>query len=362
MKRSIKKRWPGLILGVAVSAIALAYLLRRDLSGVKEELLHAHYWAVIPCIGLSLIGLWLRSLRWRVLLNGRIMPGDSFHILNVSYFINGVLPLRVGELARAVLAARLDPPIQVLTSLSTILVERLIDTLAVFGLVGITLAILPVGLEIGVVGAVLGVGAVTGVIVLAVFAARPAWAHRLLNRVGRWLRVLRRPAVHEWLDQLLDGIAPLASLRASLLVAGWTAVAWGASVAAGYVLLFAIFDHPTWGASMAMIALASFVVAVPAVPGNLGPFEAAVVFGLAGAELVPNTTDSRAVAFALLLHIVNLLTYSGAGLVGLWVEDVSLGEVMHAAQRLRARQSAPEADPVSSQHGDLSPVDRASEE
>jgi uncharacterized protein (TIRG00374 family) len=342
----MKKRWPSLALGLTVSVIALAYLLRRDLGGVKDELLHAHYWAVIPCVAVSVVGLWLRSLRWRVLLNGRIAPNHSFHVLNVSYFINGVLPLRVGELARAVLAARLDPPVQVLTSLSTILVERLLDTLAVFALVGITLAILPVGLEIGVVGAVLGVGAVVGVIVLAVFAARPAWAHTLLDGVGRRVPPLRRPALHAWLDQLLDGIMPLASPRAMLLVVGWTVVAWTASVIAGYVLLYAIFGDPTWVASMAMIALASFVVAVPAVPGNLGPFEAAVVFGLAGAELVPNTSDSRAVAFALLLHVVNLLTYISTGLVGLWMEDVSLGEVTRAAQSLRARQSAPDVDPA----------------
>jgi hypothetical protein len=41
---------------------------------------------------------------------------------------------------------------------------------------------------------------------------------------------------------------------------------------------------------------------------------------------------------------------------------VSLGEVMHAAQRLRARQSAPEVDPLPPHCSDLSPVDRASEE
>jgi uncharacterized membrane protein YbhN (UPF0104 family) len=108
-------------------------------------------------------------------------------------------------------------------------------------------------------------------------------------------------------------------------------------VVAGYILLYAMFDEPTWVASMAMIALASFVVAVPAVPGNLGPFEAAVVFGLAGAELVPDTGDARAVAFALLLHVVNLLTYISAGLIGLWVENVGLGELTRAAQNLRAR-------------------------
>ncbi len=335
----MKKRWPSLVLGLAVSVIALVYLLRRDLGGVRDELLHARYWTVIPCAAVSVIGLWLRSIRWRVLLNGRIAPGHSFHILNVSYFINGVLPLRVGELARAALAARIDPPVPALTSLSTVVVERLVDTLAVFALVGITLAMLPVGLEIGVVGAALGVGAIVGVVVLAVFAARPRWAHHLLDGIARVVPLLRRPTLHTWLDQALEGIVPLASPRAALLVVGWTAVAWAASVVAGYILLYAVFDEPTWVASMAMIALASFVIAVPAVPGNLGPFEAAVVFGLAGAELVPDTGDARAVAFALLLHVVNLLTYISTGLIGLWVENVGLSELTRAAQSLRTRPS-----------------------
>ena len=118
----MKKRWPSIILGVIVSVVALAVLLRRDLGDVQDELAHARYWAVIPCLIVSVIGLALRALRWRVLLDGRITAGHSFHILNVSYFINAVLPLRVGELARAVLAARLNAPVPVLTSLSTILV------------------------------------------------------------------------------------------------------------------------------------------------------------------------------------------------------------------------------------------------
>jgi uncharacterized membrane protein YbhN (UPF0104 family) len=313
---------------------------------VRDELLGARYWAVFPCLAVSIVGLWLRSIRWRVLLNDRLSPRDSFHVLNVSYFINGVLPLRVGELARAALAARADPPVRVLTSLSTILVERLIDTLAVFGLVGLTLAMLPVGLEIGMVGIVLGVGAVIGVAVLAVFAARPAWAHGVLTAAGRPIPPLRRPALHGWLDHLLDGITPLASPRLALRVVGWTVASWTASVVAGYVLLYAIFDHPTWAAATAMIALASFVVAVPAVPGNLGPFEAAVVFGLAGAGLVSEASDPPAVAFALLLHAVNLLTYISTGLVGLWAQDVSLGEATRAAQLVRSRQRAESGDPA----------------
>jgi uncharacterized membrane protein YbhN (UPF0104 family) len=245
----------------------------------------------------------------------------------------------VGELARAGLAARLDPPVPVLTSLSTILVERLLDTLAVFALVGLTLAALPTGFEVGLAGLILGVGALVGVIGLAVFAARPGWAHTLLNVSGRIVPFLRRPTLHTWLDHLLDGIAPLASPRATLLAVWWTAISWTASVVAGYILLFAIFDDPTWTAAMAMIALASFAIAVPAVPGNLGPFEAAVVFGLASADLVASMTAAPAVAFALLLHVVNLITYISTGLIGLWAEDVTLGDVTRAAQAIRSRQA-----------------------
>ncbi|MCD4686803.1 MAG: flippase-like domain-containing protein [Anaerolineae bacterium] len=337
---TVKKRWPSILAGLIVSGVALIYLFRRDLSGVQHELASANYWFVIPCFAISVVGLWLRSFRWRVLLDGRITTRHSFHILNVSYFVNGVLPLRVGEVVRAVLAARIDPPLPVLTSLSTIVVERLLDTLAVFALIGLTLLVLPVGLEIGVIGAVLGIGTVIGVIVLATFAARPAWAHGALDLAGRVVRPLRAERLHTWLDYFLDGVKPLASPRKTLLAVWWTAAGWTMSVIAGWVLLYAVFDPSSWTASMAFVALASFAIAVPAVPGNLGPFEAAVVFALASTDMVAEPTDAPAVAFALLLHAVNLLTYITMGLIGLWAEDVRLGDVTQAARNLGAQDAA----------------------
>ncbi len=334
------KRWSSVIVGVAVSLAALYYLFHRDLSGVRDELLGARYEAVIPCVVLIVVGLWLRALRWRVLLGRRLSSGHSFHILNVSYFVNGVLPLRVGELARAALAARVDPPVPIFTALSTIVVERLLDTMAVFVLIGLTLAILPTGLEIGAMGAALGVGTMIGAVGLLVLAARPAWAYAALDGLGRVLPPLRGARLRVWLGHVLDGITPLADPRTAALAIVWTALAWTTSVMAGYVLLYAIFDAPTWAASLAMVALASFAIAVPAVPGNLGPFEAAIVFGLASTGLVAHPTDPPAVAFALLLHAEGLIVYIVLGLVGLWAEGVSLGELVSATRGLRGDASA----------------------
>ena len=76
-------------------------------------------------------------------------------------------------------------------------------------------------------------------------------------------------------------------------------------------------------------------------PGNLGPFEAAVVFGLASADLVADVTAAPALAFALLLHVVNMATYILMGLIGLWAEDVSLGEVTRATRMLQSQEETP---------------------
>ncbi len=62
--------------------------------------------------------------------------------------------------------------------------------------------------------------------------------------------------------------------------------------------------------------------------------------------MVAEASDPPAVAFALLLHAVNLLTYISTGLVGLWAQDVSLGEVTRAAQLVRSRQRAESGDPA----------------
>ena len=96
--------------------------------------------------------------------------------------------------------------------------------------------------------------------------------------------------------------------------------------------------------------------AIEAVPGNLGPFEAATVFALASTELVAEPTDAPAVAFALLLHAVNLLTYVSMGLIGVWAEDVRLGELTRAARLLQGRSSASSLESAPQDQVDAAPA------
>src|SRR6266849_1211698 len=126
------KQWQSLILGIIVSVAMLTYALHGvQLDTIGPVLSQGHYLFVIPTLLLMLAALWFRGLRWRALLDDRIGVGHSFNILNVSYLFNAVLPLRLGEVVRAYLATRLDPPIAIFTALSTVVVEQLTNVLAV---------------------------------------------------------------------------------------------------------------------------------------------------------------------------------------------------------------------------------------
>jgi hypothetical protein len=116
----------------------------------------------------------------------RLRLGRAFRILNVSYLVNGVLPLRLGEVARVYLATRAEPPVRLFTSASTVIVERLLDLLAVLILLGAALAISPtLPAEYRTAGFAGALTLSAGFAVLVVLANQRNLAHRLFGLVER---------------------------------------------------------------------------------------------------------------------------------------------------------------------------------
>ncbi len=332
-----------LIIGILLSVVLLgAVLAGVDLGRVLAALAGADYVYLVPAVLLLFVGHFARALRWRALLVGRLPLGRTFNILNISYLFNGVLPFRLGEVVRMFLATRADPPVPVFTSLSTILVERLLDLLAVLMLLGGVLVVLPLPAAVTTAGLTLGLGALVGITALVVFARRRAWAFRLLVIATRLLPFLERWGAQAALTRFLDGLQPLASKRGVVMALGWSVVAWAFSAAAGYVLMYAFFPQPTWVATCLLITLASLAVAVPYAPGAVGPFEASVVFALGLAGL--GQPEGAAVAFAVILHATNLGFYTLLGIIGLLGEGVTLGQVARGARTLRPAATSSSGD------------------
>src|SRR5438128_12606589 len=79
---------PRFLIGVAVSIFFLVWLFRgTDLASVGEALAEANYLFLPPALGVILVALWLRALRWHFLLAPfrRIPSTRLFPVLVIGY-------------------------------------------------------------------------------------------------------------------------------------------------------------------------------------------------------------------------------------------------------------------------------------
>jgi len=323
------KKFLTLVLGMLISGGALYYLLRGDVETLKTEISGGRYGYMIPAALFYVLALVARGYRWRVLLGYRTSVWHAFHIMNVGYMFNS-LPLRVGELARAWMTTRLSPPIAFFTALSSIFVERVLDLLMVMAFLGVSLLFLPVPRQVSISGATIGVITLIMAVLMVYFAHNRTLPHTILGGVQRLLPFLGRFQLNTWLDHLLDGLKPLTSLRASIEALAWSVLGWLLSLITGYYVMLVFFPEGNIPGIMLTIVMLALAVAIPSVPGNLGTFEAAGVAGLYFAGIIAATeapANAPAVAFSVLLHLMTLGGYVILGMIGLWAEQTSLGQV-----------------------------------
>lgn len=327
------KHWRIGLLGAAVSALALLFIFTQlNLQVLLDALRKARYEFILPCALLLLIGLITRAARWRMLLNGGLSLRRSFSIMNVAYLVNNVLPLRIGEVARIYLSTRADPPIPVLQSTSTIVIERLLDLLAVVVLLGVALVSSPLPQEYQTTGLFMGAAALGGFLMLVLLAGRRDFAIKLTDWLTKRLPFLERLSPRKRLDEVLAGLAPLTQVSTLLQAFGWTAISWGFSVVAGYTLMFAFYPQASWTATCLYIAAAAFAIAVPAVPGNIGPYELSIILALGAVGY--GEPSEMAFAFAVLVHGVNVIIHAATGVIGLVDEGISLGQLSQGVRQM----------------------------
>ena len=322
------------LLGVTISLLAVYFIVAQ----LNDELFirawqTARYVYLLPCVVLLLAGLVTRALRWQVLLDGDMPLVRAFSIMNVAYLVNGILPLRIGEVARVYLASRIQKPIPFPKTTGTIIVERLLDLLSVVMMALVAIALGAQSDELKAASGFAAVVAVIGFSVLILLVSRRKWAKGLLNLTLGIIPFLKRfPVLEVWFDQFLDGLMPLARPRALGLAIFWTVISWAFSIWAGYVLMFAFFEQASIAATMLYIAAAAFAIAVPAVPGNLGTYEASILLALYALGYEQSDT---AIAFAVMVHAVNLIVHAATGIIGFIQEGISLTQLSQGVHQMQ---------------------------
>ena len=79
------------------------FFLTVDIDRMVDSLAGASYLFLVPGVGLYLVSVWFRTLRWQVLLHHMRPVGMRrlYPVVVVGYMANTLLPMRLGELVRS---------------------------------------------------------------------------------------------------------------------------------------------------------------------------------------------------------------------------------------------------------------------
>ena len=314
--------WWRVLLGVGISAGLLGIVFFNvDSTELKNELLRGDYRFLLLSILSFLASLLARTVAWRALLENKASPRRVFLTLNEGYFLNNVLPFRLGEVGRAFLLSR-NSPLRFWQIVPTIMIERAFDMLLVVSLLFVSLPFV-----VGVEGAAFKAAVVGGVVLLALAGLHLLARSRV--RVLGWIERLqaRFPALQrlrsEQIEAFFQGLSALTDLRRFLVAFGGMLAAWVLIFLYYYLalLIFVPQAHWAWaGFSLSMVGLG---VAVPSAPGQIGVVEAGLVFVLG----ILGVWRAKALAYALVVHAIYLLFTSLLGIYALSLDGQSLASV-----------------------------------
>jgi glycosyltransferase 2 family protein len=290
---------PGIVSAIAVASVVW-WSSRQQLPALPSASLALPRLAA--ALALYALATVLRGERWLRLLRyagARLSRTDAYAVTTVGYMGNNALPARAGGLLKSVLSSR-TAGTSTADGFGTLVAERVLDALAlvlVFVVLVATLH-LPLGVE-GWMLAAVGCGLVAAAAAAAFFGRDTGAGRRLRELTTRLLAPTRRL----W---SATGAALLALSVALWLVEG--------SV---YAVLAAVAGlHLSLLDGLYIMALANLVALVPAAPGYLGTFDAAVLLGV---RLVAGGTHAAALAYAVVVRFVLFVPITLVGLVALVV-------------------------------------------
>ncbi len=314
-----------------ISAVFLGFAVQGvDWSEAGRALENAHYLTVLPVFALIIWSLIVRAQRWRLLLHplGKPSMRTLVAATNIGFMANMVLPLRIGEVVRPVLASRRER-LPLSGVIATVVLERIFDMMTVLLLFGIAASFVPVSPQLRAWGYRLTVLAV----VIAGVVGLIRWQEKLMLQVVR--RILRfMPAVVRgpgelFFEGFVKALEVLESPTAFARAFAYSLYLWGV-IAASNAVIFFTFDLPVpllLGA-VAVTAIIAIAVSVPSAPGYIGSFQLGCMLSLA----LFGIDQNRAIAYSIVLHLTNFIGVVGAGVYSLWTEGMSMHDIEVASE------------------------------
>jgi glycosyltransferase 2 family protein len=286
----------------------------QDYDKIWNEFAKANYWWIILSAGISLLSHFVRSLRWRLLiqqLNFNPSVKRVFLALMTGYLANMVLP-RVGELSRCIALKRTDKvPFNELVG--TVIAERLFDIITVVILIT-TVILLQFSLvksylvkyiynptltlveDNTLIFAIIVVGGVFVFITAFIIIRNKFKKSSADSFVGKSKKHLLG---------VNDGVKSILKMKTKWMFLFYTVILWALYLMMVYTAFFGISSmaHLDISAALTILALGTIGIAIP-VPGGIGTYHFVVITCLTELYFI---NVEAATSFAYISHASQML-------------------------------------------------------
>lgn len=322
-----KKFLVGIVLGLVLIYISVRDI---DLKDTLEHLQRVHFGYAALSLFFIVLMQWLRSYRWGVILNPlqKIDQLTLFSVTSVGFLAIIAIPARIGELARPYLIAQ-KSSIKISSALGTIIIERVLDSLAVLAITVIVLLVQDLPdwmIKSGIIFFIITILLIACVVGLI---WRRDAAVKTLDRILRLLPGKLADKVSTAIHHFIDGFLVIKNVKTLLYVLFLSAVVWLVDVAAIYSLIIAFgFTLPIWAAFVVMVILIAGI-AIPTAPGFIGNWHFACILGLSLFGL----PKPEGFSFALVYHLVAIAPVIVLGLVFLPFNKFSISAMTKQTEK-----------------------------
>jgi uncharacterized protein (TIRG00374 family) len=300
------------ILGFVISGVALYFVFRnQDLGALLREVASAR---PLPFLAATVAGtavFWVRAWRWKALLEP-VRPGTSFRsrfaATTIGFMGNNVFPWRVGEIMRPLALARAES-IPVMASVTSLVLERMLDVLTVLALLLLSMSLpgLPgLGGSEQFTARMQSVSTIllAGVLGLGAIVLWPAFAARVSNALVTKLPRRVRPLAATSADGFLRAVSALRDPGIMLRALTWSFAHWLLNGVGFWLAMRAFGLDYSFTAALFFQGILVIAVAAPSAPGFFGVYElaaAAVLVGMWGADAT--TSNAFAAAYHIAIYI-----------------------------------------------------------
>jgi len=321
------------VLGVIITVVSL-YLATKgtDPHAIWSTLSETGIWWAFPVLGATLLSIWIRAWRWRLMLEplGEVTTGETYRATMIGFMANNVLPMRLGELVRAYAIGR-ESGVSKSAAFGTIVVERAFDLFAILLFLGFVLLRFSEHFPawVSMAGYVAMAACVGMFLVFGLLRWKRDLTMHMFDRSIQWLPGRFRLRAFGYMHRFLDGLVVLSKAHRVLWVTLLSVACWLA-VALSFLFTAYAFHLPrTWEISMLLVVLTALAVMLPSGPGFVGTFEMGVRYGLT----LVKVDESRALSVAIFYHAVQFIPITLLGFFHLWRQNFSLRRAVEEESR-----------------------------